>query len=153
MNEINIHTISNLQRYVRSYGLPKLPICGLDQIYEHGLVALPGKPTPSIKDHRKSKNPYFSRYGDRWVEKLKQSYSMLEFFCITDLIRFMMKEAENLIKGSVHEDEFFIIHDALQLIYRKGDDQMDEIEELLPQLVAAHEWIAGWDTLCWVPCR
>ena len=51
MNDINIHTIANLQRYVRSYGLPKLPIRGLGQIYEHGLLALPGKPRPSIKDH------------------------------------------------------------------------------------------------------
>ena len=52
-NEIKIHTIADLQRYVQSYGLPKLPICGLCQIYEHGMVALPRKPTPSIKDHRK----------------------------------------------------------------------------------------------------
>ena len=57
MNEINIHTIADLQRYVWSYGLPKLPIRGLGQIYEHGLVALPGKPTPSIRDHRKAKIP------------------------------------------------------------------------------------------------
>ena len=62
-NEINIHTIADLQRYVQSYGLPKLPICDLGQIYEHGLVALPVKPTPSIKYHRKAKNPYFLRYG------------------------------------------------------------------------------------------
>ena len=48
MNEINIHTIADLQRYVISYGFPKLPICDLGQIYEHVLVALPGKPTPSI---------------------------------------------------------------------------------------------------------
>ena len=92
MNEINIHTIANLQRHVRSYGLPKLPIPGLDQIYDHELVALPGKPTPSIKDHRKAKNPYFSRYGEIWVEKLKFSSSMSKFCCITDLIRFMVKE-------------------------------------------------------------
>ena len=71
MNKINIHTIDDLQRYVRSYGFPKMTIRGLDQIYEHGLVALPKKPTPSIKDHRKAKNPYFSIYGERWVEKLK----------------------------------------------------------------------------------
>ena len=53
MNEINIHTIADLQMYVRSYGFPKLPIRGLGQIYEHGLESLPWKPTPSIKDHRK----------------------------------------------------------------------------------------------------
>ena len=57
MNEINVHTIADLQRYVRSYGLPKLPIRGLGQIYEHGLAALPGKPTPSTKDHRNQNIP------------------------------------------------------------------------------------------------
>ena len=71
MNKINIHTITDLQRYVRSYRFPKLPIRDLGRIYEHGLVALPGKPTPSIKDHRKAKNTYLSRYEERWVEKLK----------------------------------------------------------------------------------
>ena len=76
MNEINIHTIADLQRYVRSYGLPKLPIHGLGQIYEHELEDLPGKLMPSIKDHRKVENPYLSRYGERWVDKLKSSSSM-----------------------------------------------------------------------------
>ena len=55
MNDINVHTIADFQRYVRSYGLTKLPICGLSQIYEHALVALPRKPTPSVKDHKKEK--------------------------------------------------------------------------------------------------
>ena len=76
MNDINVHTIANFQRYVRSYGLPKLSIRGLGQIYEHSLVALPGKPTPSVKDHRKARNPYLSRYEERWVEKLKSPSSM-----------------------------------------------------------------------------
>ena len=71
MNDINVHTIANFQMYVRSYGLPKLPICGLGQSYEYGLEALPGKPMPSIKYHRKAKNPYLSRYGEIWVDKLE----------------------------------------------------------------------------------
>ena len=41
---------------------------------------------------------------------------MLKFCCITDLIRFIMKEAENLMKGYVHEDYFFIFHDAIVLM-------------------------------------
>ena len=119
INDINIHTIADLQRYVRPYGLPKLPICGLCQIYEHGMVALPWKPTPTIKDHRKAKNPYFSGYGERWVEKLKSPSSMLKLCCVTDLIRFMMKESEKLMKGSVHDDDFFIVHDYLVLMKSK----------------------------------
>ena len=33
MNEINVHTIADFHRYVQSYGLPNLSICGLGQIY------------------------------------------------------------------------------------------------------------------------
>ena len=44
---------------------------------------------------------------------------MSKFCCITDLIRSMMKEAENLIKGSVHEDNFFFVHDDLVLMTAK----------------------------------
>ena len=41
MHEINVRTIANFQRYVQSYGLPKLSILGLGKIYERALVALP----------------------------------------------------------------------------------------------------------------
>ena len=58
IHEINVHTIADFQRYVQSYGLPKLSIRGLGQIYERALVALPGKKEPSVKDHRKARSPY-----------------------------------------------------------------------------------------------
>ena len=89
MNEINVHTITYFQRYVRSYGFPKLPIRGLRKIYEHAIVDLPGKPKPSVKYHRKVRNPYFLRYGEIWIKKLKSSSSMSKFCCITDLIQFI----------------------------------------------------------------
>ena len=44
---------------------------------------------------------------------------MSKFCCITDLIRFMMKEAEKLMKWSVHEDDLFIVHDSLVLMTEK----------------------------------
>ena len=44
---------------------------------------------------------------------------MSKFYCITDLIRFMMKEAEKLMKGSVYEENFFIVHDDLVLMTEK----------------------------------
>ena len=44
---------------------------------------------------------------------------MSKLFCITDLIRFMVKEGEKLMKGSMHEDNLFIVHDALVLMIAK----------------------------------
>ena len=54
---------------------------------------------------------------------------MSKLFCITDMIRFLMKEAEKLMKWSVHGDNFFILYDASFLMKIEGDDHMDEIEQ------------------------
>ena len=43
----------------------------------------------------------------------------VEIFCITDLICFVMDEAEKLMKGSVHEDDFYIVHGDLVLMTAK----------------------------------
>ena len=53
------------------------------------------------------------------MDKLKSSTAMSKLCCITNLIRFMMNEAEKLMKGSVHEDDFFIVHNALLLMTAK----------------------------------
>ena len=74
MNELRIHKISDIQLHVRHHG--KVPIRGFDQIYDMALQALPGNPLFPFKDHRKAKNPYLSRYGERWVDKLKSSTGM-----------------------------------------------------------------------------
>ena len=44
---------------------------------------------------------------------------MSKFYCITDLIRFMMKEEYKLMKGCVHEEDFIIFHYALVLLTAK----------------------------------
>ena len=96
-----------------------MPIRGLDLFYDMALQALPVNPPYYFKDHRKAKNPFLSIYGERWVGKLKSSTAMSKFCFIADLIRFMINEAENLMKRSVHEDDFFIVHDALVLMTEK----------------------------------
>ena len=96
-----------------------MPIRGFDRIYDIAVKALPGNPPSSFKDHRKAKNPYLSRYGEIWVDKLKSSTEMSKFCCITNLILFMINEAEKLMKGSVHEEYIFIVHGALVLMKGK----------------------------------
>ena len=49
----------------------------------------------------------------------------------------MMKEAENLMKGSVHEDDFFIVHDALVLMTAKDTIQWMKEKNYFQSLVAA----------------
>ena len=53
------------------------------------------------------------------MDKLKSSTAMSKFYYITDLISFMMNEAEKLMKGPVHEDYFYIFHDVLVLMAAK----------------------------------
>ena len=91
MNELGVHTIADIQLHVSHND--KVTIQGFERIYAMALKALPGNPTSSFKYHRKAKNPYHSKYGERWVDKLKSSTEMSKFCCITDLIRFMMDES------------------------------------------------------------
>ena len=74
MNELSIHPIAELQLHVCHRG--KVPIRSFDQIYAMALQALPGNPSSSFKEHRKAKNLYHSRYGERRVDKLKSSTEM-----------------------------------------------------------------------------
>ena len=60
---------------------------------------------------------------------------MSKFYCITDLIRFMMKEAGNPMKGYVHEDGLFIVHDALVLMTAK------KTIEWMKEKNCSHRWL------------
>ena len=99
MNEFSIHTITYLQLHVCHRGIPKVQIKGLGQVYDIAIKALPGKPYPYFKDHRKEKNLYLSRYEERWVNKMNSSTAMSKLCCINDLILFMMNESEKMMKG------------------------------------------------------
>ena len=68
---------------------------------------------PLAKDRRKSNN---FRYMETWVEKLKIFCFIYKFCCSSDLIRFMVKEGEKIMKGSFYEDDFLMVHDALVLM-------------------------------------
>ena len=48
---------------------------------------------------------------------------MTKFCRIADLIHFMMNEAEKLMKGSVHEDDFFIVQRCFGVNESKGKNQ------------------------------
>ena len=53
------------------------------------------------------------------MDRLKSSTAMAKLCCITDLIRFIMNEVDKLIKGSVHEGDFFIVYNDLVLLTAK----------------------------------
>ena len=53
------------------------------------------------------------------MNKLKSSTAMSKFCCITDLISFMINEADKLMKGLLHEDDCFVVHNYLVLMTEK----------------------------------
>ena len=119
MKDLIIHKITDLQLHIRHHSISKVQIWGFGLIYDISLQALPWKPPPYFKEQRQSKNPYLSSYEERWVDKLKYFTVMSKLCCIADLIWLMMNESKKLVKGSVHKDNIFIVHDALVLIKAK----------------------------------
>ena len=114
---------------------------GFGQIYDIAPQAIPGNPPSYFKDHRKAKNLYISSYGKRWVDKLKSSTAMSKLCCITNLIRFMMNEAEKVIKGSVYEEYFFIVHNDSVLMTAK------ETINWMRKNFYLHQWLLSLNVL------
>ena len=153
MKELSIHKIADLKLHFHHHSIPKVPIWGFSQIYDIALQYLPGNPPYSFKDHRKARNPYLSRYGERWVEKLKLYTAMPKLCCITYLIRFMTNEAEKRMKGSFHEDNLFTVHNALVLLTAKETINWIRKNGYLHRWLLPPQRNAGWESLrrpsCW----
>ena len=69
MNGTNIHTIADLQRYIRLYGFPKLLIRGFGQFYEHGLEDLP-RETDTF--HQRPQESELSAFLEIWREMSRE---------------------------------------------------------------------------------
>ena len=72
--------------------------------------------TPDPIDHRRSANPYLSKYGDEWEKHLKKSPTMSTNVVITDYIQHIMTESELVMKGTKYEGTWMIYHDTLSLM-------------------------------------
>ena len=139
-NEINIHTIADLQRYVWSYGLPNLPIRGSGWIYEHGMEALPRNRRLPSKTTEKRKYVFINlwKYMGREVKVVLLHVEILLHHWsdpVYDEVSIETDEWSCAWGLFIYCPRWFSVDD------RKIDDHMDEREKRLPSLSAAHEWI------------
>ena len=72
--------------------------------------------SPTIVDHRKHDNPYFSRYGENWEEYIARSRQLRSQMKVTDMVSWYMKETEKAFIGTSNKDDWVIYHDALSLM-------------------------------------
>lgn len=78
-----------------------------------------GQP-PENKDHRKSDNPYESRYGESWPQQLWKTLFLNCYSCITDLVEHMVQASNAHFTYTKYKDTWvFFYHDALSLLTAK----------------------------------
>ena len=90
---------------------------------------------PGEVNHLLEDNPYLSRYGDNWRDKIAKVKSMSKFVCVTELITHIFAETGKAFKGTKHEDTYLVYHDALSQMTDKDSKAWMEKEGLL------HRWI------------
>ena len=109
-----IRTISDLKSMANDQ-LPR--IRGIQSMHKNALEhALPSSSSADTVDHRKSENPYQSRYGDKWEEQLKSCPALSPFRPITNMVNFMTEELHRLKQGPAHKGNCFFWHDSLSLL-------------------------------------
>ena len=67
-------------------------------------------------DYTAAENPFQERYGEDWKKKCS---FLSRFVLVNDFIDFMFTEAKNVMKGTVHEQDYVVFHDALSLFTGK----------------------------------
>lgn len=82
----------------------------------HIAEAAPKGP-PALIDHRKNKNPYFSRFGKNlWRDEVLKSAIMKTVVNVQDLVEYIVRVSREHFKGTVYEDDWYFYHDALTLM-------------------------------------
>ena len=74
----------------------------------------------SITDHRKSDNPYRSKYGTHWEEEIRKTISMKQYICVRDLVEHIHDCSKETFAGKTHENTWYFYHDALKLMTAKS---------------------------------
>ena len=74
---------------------------------------------PKAIDHQLAVNPYRSKFGDDWFEKVKKSTHMKKYVSIRSLVTHIYEETKSAFVGTVHENDFYFYHDALSLMSSK----------------------------------
>ena len=75
--------------------------------------------SPQVIDHRKALNPYLSRYGENWKKYMMSSPTFSNSALVTDYIEHLMEESSKVMRGTKHETDWMVYHDALSLMTSK----------------------------------
>ena len=67
-----------------------------------------------IIDHRKYDNPYESKYGNNWKEKIRESVLMKQYVCIRDLIQHIHDCSMEAFLSTPYDNTWYFYHDALK---------------------------------------
>ena len=66
-----------------------------------------------ITDHRKAANPYLSKYGDEWEDKISKKPALRLVRPVKDLIQHMATTTTDALKNTPYEGKGLFYHDAL----------------------------------------
>ena len=64
-------------------------------------------------DHRRSENPWISKYGDKWMDYASKSPTLKLVRPVSDLITHMAVESTKAMKTSPYQNKALFYHDAL----------------------------------------
>ena len=133
LNEVGIYTVGdyyyNKGRLNHIRDTNPAGIERLKQKLEQGLVTGMNEGTCPEEyekiDHRKALNPFLSKYGNEWEDKISKKPALRLVRPVTDLIRHMAIMTNNALMGTKYEGKGLFFHDALsQLTERETVEWM-----------------------------
>ena len=118
MNKSGIFTVFDLlsSRDIPEPALPHFVPTALAKLRLLCSNHLWGEIEDRIVDHRKTKNPYESRYGQAWEATIAKTTSLRGYVCVTEMISHMFLTTADSFKNTRFSTTFMVFHDALSLM-------------------------------------
>ena len=77
----------------------------------------PGRCPHTIVDYCSMANPYLAKYGEpRWREEIAKSTMLSPFISIKELVSWIHDEAQQMMMGTIHEEDWYFYHNDLSLM-------------------------------------
>ena len=150
-HDINITCVGDLKRMhvnddiIRSAAdkLKGVSKEGLEKFVDSAHVALEtpvdGKTPPKKINHAREENPYKSKYGENWEEKLHNSKALSPYVPVTKLITHIIRKSEQVFADTALEKSWVFYHDALSLM-----TATDTVEWMKTQTSGTKTFLKRW---------
>ena len=114
--DLKLLTIIDIEEMAIALNDTNLTVRKLVKLKESAEMSHSGACPHVVIDYTKADNPYEARFGDNWMNEIKQVQLLQPYVCVTSLVEYLVEATKKVMQGTLYEGKELFFHDALSLM-------------------------------------